>query len=184
MFCNSIDKIANTGASVIYAHHHSKGAQGAKASMDRASGSGVFARDADALLDMIELRIPKEHEDAVKEDYGEKATAWRLDATLREFPRIEPVDLFFSYPLHEIDAGGILKEANLEENERSLEYGRELNNIGKKVKKNDLKGRLAEAISRDEELTGKRKTQQQYAEELGISERTIRTYIRELEEDI
>ena len=59
-FCNAIDKIANAGASVIYAHHHSKGSQGSKASMDRASGSGVFARDADALLDMIELRIPKE----------------------------------------------------------------------------------------------------------------------------
>lgn len=45
-FCNQFDKIAEaTGASVIYAHHHSKGAQGSKKSMDRASGSGVFARD-------------------------------------------------------------------------------------------------------------------------------------------
>lgn len=30
-FCNQFDKIAEaTGASVIYAHHHSKGAQGSK----------------------------------------------------------------------------------------------------------------------------------------------------------
>ena len=27
--------------------------------MDRASGSGVFARDPDAMLDMIELELPE-----------------------------------------------------------------------------------------------------------------------------
>lgn len=55
-FCNQFDKICNElGTAVIYCHHHSKGAQGGKRSMDRASGSGVFARDPDALLDLIEL---------------------------------------------------------------------------------------------------------------------------------
>lgn len=68
-FCNQFDKIAEaTGASVIYAHHHSKGAQGSKKSMDRASGSGVFARDPDALLDMIELDIPKEVKDRFRKE--------------------------------------------------------------------------------------------------------------------
>lgn len=183
-FCNAIDKIANSGVSVIYAHHHSKGAQGSKASMDRASGSGVFARDADALLDMIELRIPADKIVEVQAEYGEKVTAWRMDATLREFQRIEPVDLFFSYPLHEIDAGGILREANLEENERSMENGREMGNISKKIKKAANKSDLADAISRDEEFSGKRKTQKEYAEEFGVSDRTIRGWMRELEEDI
>ena len=183
-FCNAIDKIANAGVSVIYAHHHSKGQQGSKASMDRASGSGVFARDADALLDMIELRIPADRVDEAKAEYGERVTAWRMDATLREFQRIDPVDLFFSYPLHELDAGGILREANLEENERSMENGREIRHAQQAGKKADIKFRLADAINRDEEIAGKRKTQRQYAEEFGISERTIRTYIRELEEDI
>ena len=183
-FTNAIDRIANAGASVIYAHHHSKGAQGAKASMDRASGSGVFARDADALLDMIELRIPKERMDEAKAEYGEKVTAWRLEATLREFPRIEPVNLFFSYPLHELDAREILTEANLEENERSMENGREIGSLAKSAKKANLKERLLDAISRDEEFDGKRKTQKQYADEFGVTERTIRTYLKELEEDI
>ena len=55
-FCNQFDKVCNEcGCAVIYCHHHSKGAQGGKKSMDRASGSGVFARDPDALLDMTEL---------------------------------------------------------------------------------------------------------------------------------
>ena len=98
--------------------------------------------------------------------------------------RIEPVNLFFSYPLHEIDAGGILKEANLEENERSMENGREMGNISKKIRKAVSKADLAEAINRDEEFAGKRKTQKEYADEFGVSDRTIRGWMRELEEDI
>lgn len=57
-FCNQFDKVCSeVGCSVIYCHHHSKGAQGGKRSMDRASGSGVFARDPDALLDLTELEV-------------------------------------------------------------------------------------------------------------------------------
>ena len=184
MFCNAIDKIANSGVSVIYAHHHSKGAQGSKASMDRASGSGVFARDADALLDMIELRIPADRVEQVRAEYGEKVTAWKLDATLREFQRIEPVNLFFSYPLHELDAAGFLDDANLEENERSMENGRELGSLAKTARKIDNKARLMELIGRDEEFNGKRKTYKEYADEMGVSEKTIKRYMGELKEDI
>ena len=62
-FCNLFDRICTElGCAVIYCHHHSKGGQGAKRSMDRASGSGVFARDPDALLDLIELEKTPELE--------------------------------------------------------------------------------------------------------------------------
>lgn len=81
-FCNQFDKIADAlGASVIYAHHHSKGAQGGKKSMDRASGSGVFARDPDALLDMIELDMNKE----VKEHFINEARAEAMHAVLDKY---------------------------------------------------------------------------------------------------
>jgi len=57
-FCNQFDRICtDLGTAVIYCHHHSKGAQGGKKSMDRSSGSGVFARDPDVLLDLIELEL-------------------------------------------------------------------------------------------------------------------------------
>lgn len=60
-FTNQFDKVATElGSSVIYCHHHSKGAQGNKKSLDRASGSGVFARDPDALIDLIELELTEE----------------------------------------------------------------------------------------------------------------------------
>lgn len=97
-FCNQFDKICTeTGCSTIYCHHHSKGAQGMKKAMDRASGSGVFARDPDAQLDMIQLELSEDIENNVR-DGG--ATAWRLESSLREFPNITPVNFWFEYPLH------------------------------------------------------------------------------------
>jgi len=55
-FCNLFDRISkDCGCAVVYCHHHSKGSQGDKRSMDRASGSGVFARDPDAMIDLLPL---------------------------------------------------------------------------------------------------------------------------------
>ncbi len=107
-FCNQFDKICNsTGCSVIYGHHHSKGAQGAKKAIDRASGSGVFARDPDAQLDVIQLELS----DEVKEIIGDgNFTAWRLESSLREFPNIRPVEFWFKYPIHVLDSENCLEE--------------------------------------------------------------------------
>ena len=175
-FCNQFDKVADSlGCAVVYCHHHSKGSQGQKRSMDRASGSGVFARDPDALLDMIELHVSDElrkrlESDALRmwveswmdaneaafgdwrsrvaeEDLadGERLmsacrpmaegagwqrhfldgvlaarrsaaalTAWRVEGTLREFPRFEPKNLWFQYPMHREDASGTLRDAAAE----------------------------------------------------------------------
>lgn len=107
-FCNYFDMVCTElGCSVIYCHHHSKGSQGAKRSMDRASGSGVFARDPDALLDLIELEIP---DDIVKAENQHERTAWRIEGTLREFPRFAPVNIWFDYPIHRVDSSGMLKD--------------------------------------------------------------------------
>ena len=79
-FCNQFDKIcAELGCAVIYCHHHSKGAQGGKRSMDRASGSGVFARDPDAMLDMIELEAPPALVDQEENKAGLAVCAQWLD---------------------------------------------------------------------------------------------------------
>ena len=60
-FMNQFDKLTETlKCSVICCHHHSKGAQGDKRVADRASGSGVFSRAVDALLDMVELEVSPE----------------------------------------------------------------------------------------------------------------------------
>ena len=135
--------------------------------MDRASGSGVFARDPDALLDLIELEIGEElltqkknefscracidtldkysdsWEDHVSQDdmcsavqmkkacdshlegiqardaeaavrmaekRAESLTAWRIEGTLREFPKFAPVNLWFDYPAHSLDQSGVLQD--------------------------------------------------------------------------
>lgn len=171
-FCNQFDRVCTElGAAVIYCHHHSKGTQGQKRSMDRASGSGVFARDPDVLLDLIELDLTEEllkqeenkavckvcetwlvkyvpnidQEVSQDDQCSEKAmlaacdrllgadlyramlpevvaarqfiqqrTAWRIDGTLREFPKFKPVDLWFNYPTHEVDTQQLLKDQEAE----------------------------------------------------------------------
>ena len=107
-FCNQFDRICNeTGCSTIYCHHHSKGSQGAKRAMDRASGSGVFARDPDAQLDMIELELSEDVRNMIA-DKG--ATGWRLECSLREFRNFTPVEFWFEYPVHRLDSGSSLHD--------------------------------------------------------------------------
>lgn len=66
-FFNYFDTICrDLGVALIYCHHHSKGEQGGKKSMDRSSGSGVFARDPDAVIDYIELEIDSERKKVIQ----------------------------------------------------------------------------------------------------------------------
>lgn len=171
-FCNQFDKVCTElGCAVIYCHHHSKGSQGGKRSMDRVSGSGVFARDPDALLDLTELEVTDSVRTAeentfvckkclewilrFKPDFKEnvsqddlfsapqmrehakrilglnscslmneeidkgkkllsKRTAWRIEGTLREFERFDPVNLWFEYPVHVFDEKCTLKDLSTE----------------------------------------------------------------------
>ena len=105
--CRQLDTICEElGCSVIYSHHHSKGYQANRKSLDRASGSGVFARDPDALLDLIQLEVPDHLREIAP---ASDATAWRLEGTLREFKGFPPRNFWFSYPLHILD--DLLEEA-------------------------------------------------------------------------
>lgn len=80
-FCNQFDKVCHDlGCAVIYCHHHSKGAQGGKSAQDRASGSGVFARDPDAIVDLIELNL----DDKARKTMADRAVCNALSAELDE----------------------------------------------------------------------------------------------------
>lgn len=108
MFCNQFDKICTaTGCATIYCHHHSKGTQGNKKAMDRASGSGVFARDPDAQLDMTPLELT-DNQKMMLVDGNE--TAWRLECNLREFKNFHPLNFWFDYPIHRLDTSGELEQ--------------------------------------------------------------------------
>lgn len=115
-FCNHFDRICmEVGCSTIYCHHHSKGQQGQKRSGDRASGSGVFLRDPDAMLDLIELDIDQSMQSLLTEKYksynhevSPTISAWRIEGTLREFPPPGKINLLFDYPLHYVDSLNLL----------------------------------------------------------------------------
>ena len=97
-FFNQLDQICTElHTSIICCHHHSKGAQGGKFAIDRASGSGVFARDPDAFLDMIRID-PAD----VGKSLENGQTAWRISFTLREFRSPDDIDVIFDWPLHKV----------------------------------------------------------------------------------
>lgn len=119
IFTSFFDRVAHeTGASVVFCHHHSKGEQGSKMARDRASGSGVFQRDPDALLDLIELQIDDTRRKEINERYtaegaalGEHWTGWRVEGSIREFPPLKQTRFLFDYPRHFPDGFELLTDA-------------------------------------------------------------------------
>lgn len=113
-FCNLFDSIAaECGCAMVYSHHFSKGAASKYTnSADRASGSGVFARDPDAILAMSELTVDEgkvaTYRQVRKGAPNVTPTGWRISSTLREFPSPSDFDIWFDWPLHICDEGNIL----------------------------------------------------------------------------
>lgn len=111
-FCNHFDEIAlQCNCAVIYCHHHSKGATGKYMNAaDRSSGSGVFARDPDAILDLSELNCDKVIDKYKKQnpDATEGVTAWELSGSFREFGGMKPKRLWFDWPIHKVDTWNFL----------------------------------------------------------------------------
>lgn len=114
VFCSYFDRLAlDCNCSVIYCHHHSKGAANRYSNaVDRSSGSGVFARDPDAILDLTQLNPGNAREKYLKQmDSDADPTAWEMTATLREFKPMKPKRLWFDYPLHRGDEWNFLASA-------------------------------------------------------------------------
>ena len=170
-FTSGLDRITmETGAAVIYCHHHSKGEQGFKNSMDRASGSGVFARDSDAILDVIELELPPDRQ-------REGVTAWRIEGSLREFPKFEPVDVWFNYPIHVMERFDPAE--NIAPHHELPAYQRAMNaRKSKEQKLKERRHRLEAAIdlleAQEQEITSG-----SLAAYLGVTKRTITNIVDE-----
>ncbi|WP_418559361.1 AAA family ATPase [Megasphaera massiliensis] len=163
-FCNQFDRVCTElGCAVIYCHHHSKGNQGAKRSMDRASGSGVFARDADALLDLIELDTEGADDIA--------GTAWRIEGTLREFKAFQPINVLFNYPVHEVDTEGKLAAYSPHADKAPWQKGQATQKKRKEAKIEQLENAY-NALMINGQVTVK-----DMAEYMEVSERTIGRYV-------
>ena len=173
-FCSNFDRLAKElKCAVIYCHHHSKGSQAQKRSMDRASGSGVFARDPDALLDLIQLDV----KDEAMEDQDDGVTAWRLEGTLREFKSFRPINLWFKYPIHEVDTSGILAMAALDNPQEKGNYNSAKKRQAAKASKKD---KLVEAFNALAGFSGNDNISlEDVANYMNISTRTLRRYLDE-----
>lgn len=231
-FCNQFDKVCTElGCAVIYCHHHSKGAQGGKRSMDRASGSGVFARDPDALIDLVELELnddilkqeknkavckvcegwlykydklyhasqddlcsetqmlalcreylENDAYECVIEDVGkarktvESRSAWRIEGTLREFPKFAPVNLWFKYPVHNIDNIGVLKDIAVDGGMPTWKknFAKKKTDAERKTERKNSLETAFEACGIDDKVTVK-----SMAEYMGVTEKTVRNRLKE-----
>ena len=174
LFCNQFDKICtSTGCATIYCHHHSKGAQGAKKAMDRASGSGVFARDPDAQLDLTPLEMTEDLKNYVQDG---SATAWRLESNLREFPNVTPVNFWFEYPIHREDDTDQLHNAFAE--------GSPMGNLSKSRKYTRAEDRRASIETAFQVLSmSPPVTVQSIADYLELTNRCVRDRLNEMKED-
>ena len=174
LFCNQFDKICtSTGCATIYCHHHSKGAQGAKKAMDRASGSGVFARDPDAQLDLTPLEMTDDLKNYVQDG---SATAWRLESNLREFPNVTPVNFWFEYPIHRVDDTDQLHNAFAE--------GSPMGNLAKSRKYTRAEDRRASIETAFQVLSmSPPVTVQSIADYLELTNRCVRDRLNEMKED-
>lgn len=76
------------GAAIAFSHHHAKGDASGRNAIDLASGSGVFARDPDALLSIRETV-----------ESTEETPLMRVDMSVRSFPPSAPFGIRWDFPL-------------------------------------------------------------------------------------
>lgn len=82
---NELERIAvQGGAAIVFGAHFSKGNQASKDAMDRIGGSGVYARDPDAILTFT-----------AHEEKG----AFSVDVFVRNFAPVDPFVVRWEYPL-------------------------------------------------------------------------------------
>lgn len=140
--------------------------------MDRANGSGVFARDPDAQLDMIQLELTDDLKNNVRDG---NATAWRLESSLREFENIQPVNFWFEYPLHKLDTTGELEKCGAEGSPQA-----NLQKSSKYTTADERRDSILNAY--DARMIAPPVTVTAMAEYIGITERCVRDRLKEMKD--
>ena len=99
-----------------------------------------------------------------------RRTAWRIEGTLREFPRFSPHSVWFDYPVHREDESGALSDLHSE--------GSRGANLSKSAKRVPAEQRRASIASAYEALKlSPPVTVQAMAEYLNVSVRTVKRRI-------
>ena len=105
----------------------------------------------------------------------ENLTAWRIEGTLREFPKFRPVNLWFDYPVHRQDDSGALQDIQPED-ERP--YGRKKPKSPEDRKREKEGSLMAAFEASDMENTGKVKLSD-LVDYMGVTLNTVKKYVDE-----
>lgn len=178
-FCNALDKIAHeTGAAVIYDHHHPKG-EARENVIDRGSGSGVFSRDADAICDISSLSPSKELLELISSQMQDGEKPMQISFVLRDFKDIEPINIWFRFPLHFIDDAGLLDGAPVKGSRQD-----NLNQSPNRTTPTERKATL-DSIYQVCESEGMANVSDmiEYGKGIGVAESTLRRYIKEFDNE-
>jgi RecA-family ATPase len=228
-FCNELDyMMERLGVAIVYCHHYSKAAGNYASSMNRASGSSVFSRDADALITMDALAITedmhdsrfntvgchlcesyltkygpvdwrerlREQDDIVVlkqlrascrellptdrmnaligelDDLESSLTACRIEGTLRDFPPLIGINVWYENPLHTVDELEVLKDAETVDEAAKTSWRKSK----KKETRNDRKAAVKRAIETLFDGINPLKLSD-VADYVNCSDKTVRAYI-------
>lgn len=177
-FCNGLDKLSRqTGAALIITHHHPKGHSGERKAIDRGAGSGVIARDADAIIDLSYLD-PSEDMSAILADVLKKNTPMQMSFILRDFESPPNTNIFFKFPIHYLDKDDLLNGVPVE-GSRAANLQKSPNRTSPEWRRKTLK-EIFEAVQMDG--VASLKDMNKYADGKP-SPRTLRRYIEEFSDE-
>ena len=178
-FCNALDRLAReTGAALIITHHHPKGHAGDRKAIDRGAGSGVIARDADAIIDLAYLDPGDDPNALLAEVLSKKHKPMQMAFILRDFESPEDSNVFFKFPIHFFDTEHLLdgvpvegsRDANLQKSPKRTTEERRRRTLDE----------IFEAVQMDGAAA--LKDMNKYADGKP-SPRTLRRYVEEFSDD-
>ncbi|MBR6388682.1 MAG: AAA family ATPase [Opitutales bacterium] len=136
-------------AAIAFAHHFAKGNSSEKGSIDRASGSGVWAREPDAILMLTPLD---------EENYA-------LEMHLRNFPQKAPVAVYWNGGIWEVNPNIDIDSETEARRKKYASPGRPKTGATMRDLKSELLRRNCESVSRS--------NVEEIAKKLNVSARTV-----------
>jgi hypothetical protein len=175
-----LDELAAvTGASIALVHHHPKYTQGHKSPIDRASGSGVFGRDFDTIVDLMELdatcamdaEIERHKKMAIGSigSFGsgnicqelmqrsQQWTAWRVEFVTRHVAPPSSMNIWWQHPVHVLDEAGLLGSAEYAtqaKKQSNTQKGKRMLTLVETLERLASSGNIAPTYSELEDATG------------------------------
>jgi hypothetical protein len=139
----------------------------------------VFSRDADAICDISSLSPSKELLELISSQMQDGEKPMQISFVLRDFKDIEPINIWFRFPLHFIDDAGLLDGAPVKGSRQD-----NLNQSPNRTTPAERKATL-DSIYQVCESEGMANVSDmiEYGKGIGVAESTLRRYIKEFDNE-